>query len=95
MIEVHAAVRWHLIAEASQAEQILQQGQADMIALARGILYDPRWPRHAAAELGAQVQAPQQYWRWQPRDHKTLFGDIRIGQRQPASAPPAFTGSVG
>jgi len=62
-----------LITEARHAEAILQQGQADVIGLARGMLYDPRWPWHAAAELGAQVAAPPQYWRSQPRQYKTLF----------------------
>ena len=70
-----------LITEAQQAEDILQQGQADLVALARAILYDPRWPWHAAAELGDQVFAPPQYWRSQPREHKALFGDTRLGQR--------------
>lgn len=70
-----------LITEAEQAEAIIAQGQADMIALARGILFDPRWPWHAAAKLGAQVEAPPQYWRSQPRGLSTLFGDITIGQR--------------
>jgi 2,4-dienoyl-CoA reductase-like NADH-dependent reductase (Old Yellow Enzyme family) len=46
-----------LITEPKQAETIvLQTGQADMVALARAMLYDPRWPWHAAAELGAQVE---------------------------------------
>ena len=45
-----------------------------MVALARGMLYDPRWPWHAAAQLGGQVDAPRQYWRSQPREHKALFG---------------------
>jgi 2,4-dienoyl-CoA reductase-like NADH-dependent reductase (Old Yellow Enzyme family) len=62
-----------LITEPRQAEQIIAQGQADAIALARALLYDPRWPWHAAAELGAQVQAPPQYWRSQPREYKNLF----------------------
>ncbi|RSF09324.1 NADH:flavin oxidoreductase/NADH oxidase [Achromobacter aegrifaciens] len=70
-----------LITEAQQAEDILQNGQADMVALARGMLYDPRWPWHAAAQLGGQVSAPRQYWRSQPRDQKALFGDTRFGQR--------------
>ena len=55
-----------LITEPEHAEAIVLQGQADMVALARGILYDPRWPWHAAAKLGAQVDAPPQYWRSQP-----------------------------
>ncbi|WP_208279650.1 NADH:flavin oxidoreductase/NADH oxidase [Massilia oculi] len=70
-----------LITEARQAEEILQNDQADVIALARAMLYDPRWPWHAAAELGDQVVAPPQYWRSQPREHKELFGDTRLGQR--------------
>ncbi|QSB02334.1 NADH:flavin oxidoreductase/NADH oxidase [Methylomonas sp. EFPC1] len=70
-----------LITEAEEAEAIVADGQADMVGLARGILYDPRWPWHAAAKLGAQVAAPPQYWRCQPREHKALFGDIRFRQR--------------
>jgi len=62
-----------LITEAEQAEEIIASGKADMVALARGILYDPRWPWHAAAKLGAQVDAPPQYWRSQPHELKTLF----------------------
>ena len=41
-----------LITEAAHAEAIIASGQADMVALARGILYNPHWPWHAAAELG-------------------------------------------
>lgn len=70
-----------LITEARQAEEILQNDQADVIALARAMLYDPRWPWHAAAELGDQVVAPPQYWRSQPREHKALFGDTQLGKR--------------
>ena len=70
-----------LITEPAQAEAIVASGQADLVALARGILYDPHWPWHAAAALGAQVSAPPQYWRSQPRGMSTLFGDVRIGQR--------------
>ncbi len=70
-----------LITEAAQAEAIVSNGEADMVSLARGILYDPRWPWHAAAELGATVQAPKQYWRSQPREQAKLFGETRLGQR--------------
>lgn len=62
-----------LITEPRQAEDILESGQADMIALARAMLYNPRWPWHAAAELGASVHAPPQYWRSQPREVADLF----------------------
>ena len=70
-----------LITEAEQAESIVANGQADMIGIARGILYDPHWPWHAAAKLGASVDAPKQYWRSQPRDQKALFGETKIGAR--------------
>jgi 2,4-dienoyl-CoA reductase-like NADH-dependent reductase (Old Yellow Enzyme family) len=63
-----------LITEPGQAERILETGQADMVALARGMLFDPRWPWHAAAQLGSQVTAPPQYLRSQPREYKDLFG---------------------
>jgi 2,4-dienoyl-CoA reductase-like NADH-dependent reductase (Old Yellow Enzyme family) len=55
-----------LITEPEQAEAIVASGQADMVGVARGMLYDPRWPWHAAAKLGAQVEAPPQYWRGAP-----------------------------
>ena len=62
-----------LITEPEQAEAVIASGQADMVAMARGILYDPRWPWHAAARLGAQVDAPKQYWRSQPQGLHNLF----------------------
>jgi NADPH2 dehydrogenase len=70
-----------LITEAKQAEEIVASGKADMVALARGMLYDPRWGWHAAAELGGQVEAPPQYWRSQPSTQKALFGETRFGAR--------------
>ena len=70
-----------LITEPAQAEAILAEGKADAVSLARALLYDPRWPWHAAAELGAQVRAPKQYWRCQPREFKALFKDTQHGQR--------------
>lgn len=70
-----------LITEPLHAEAIVANGQADMVGLARAMLYNPRWPWHAAAALGAQVAAPPQYWRSQPRELKNLFGDTRLGQR--------------
>ncbi|TKI07686.1 NADH:flavin oxidoreductase/NADH oxidase [Martelella alba] len=62
-----------LITEAEQAETIITAGDADMVALARAVLYDPRWPWHAAAKLGAQVHGPKQYWRSEPRQVRDLF----------------------
>jgi 2,4-dienoyl-CoA reductase-like NADH-dependent reductase (Old Yellow Enzyme family) len=62
-----------LITDYEQAEAIVGTGDADMIALARTILYDPRWPWHAAGHLGARVKAPDQYLRSQPRQYRDLF----------------------
>jgi 2,4-dienoyl-CoA reductase-like NADH-dependent reductase (Old Yellow Enzyme family) len=70
-----------LITEARQAEEIVASGKADMVALARGMLYDPRWGWHAAAELGGEVAAPPQYWRSQPSTQKALFGKTSFGTR--------------
>ncbi len=70
-----------LITDAEQAEAIIANGEADAIALARGILFDPRWPWHAATRLGARVNAPHQYWRSQPREFKDLFEGASFGQR--------------
>lgn len=70
-----------LITEPEQAEAIVAQGEADAVSLARAMLYDPRWPWHAAAKLGASVAAPKQYWRSQPREYKDLFQGARHGQR--------------
>ncbi|MBV8684170.1 MAG: NADH:flavin oxidoreductase/NADH oxidase [Caulobacteraceae bacterium] len=62
-----------LITEFEQAEAILAMGDADVIALARAALYDPRWPWHAAAHFDGRVTAPPQYLRSQPRRYKDLF----------------------
>jgi 2,4-dienoyl-CoA reductase-like NADH-dependent reductase (Old Yellow Enzyme family) len=70
-----------LITEPEQAENIVASGDADAVALARAMLYDPRWPWHAAAALGCQVRAPRQYWRSQPREVKDLFQGATYGQR--------------
>jgi 2,4-dienoyl-CoA reductase-like NADH-dependent reductase (Old Yellow Enzyme family) len=70
-----------LITEAKQAEDIVASGKADMVALARGMLYDPRWGWHAAAELGGHVEAPPAYWRAPPHAQKDLFGATTFGTR--------------
>ena len=62
-----------LITGYEQAETILATGDADLVALARTILYDPRWPWHAAAHLGAHVRAPNQYLRCEPTRLRGLF----------------------
>ena len=75
---VKAATRMPVVAVGQitgfeQAEAIIGTGDADLIALARGILFDPRWPWHAAAHFGARVKAPDQYLRAEPPQHRHLF----------------------
>jgi len=62
-----------LITGFEQAEAIVATGDADLVALARTILYDPRWPWHAASELGAQIRVPNQYLRSKPYRYRDLF----------------------
>ena len=52
-----------LITEPVQAEQILADGDADCVFLARAMLRDPYWPRHAAQVLGDTLEWPDQYKR--------------------------------
>jgi len=61
-----------LINEPQQAEQVLLDGAADLIALGRGMTWNPRWPWHAAEALGAAAAFPPQY----ARSHPSMrFGD--------------------
>ncbi|HZG32965.1 MAG TPA: oxidoreductase, partial [Sphingopyxis sp.] len=62
-----------LITGYDQAEAIVAAGDADLVALARAMLFDPRWPWHAAAHLGASVTAPPQYLRSQPQGFPDLL----------------------
>jgi 2,4-dienoyl-CoA reductase-like NADH-dependent reductase (Old Yellow Enzyme family) len=56
-----------LITAPKQAEALIADGKTDMVALARGVLDDPRWGWHAALELGAEVTRPPQYQRAGPK----------------------------
>ena len=62
-----------LITDPAQAEAIIANGDADAVAIARAALYDPRWPWHAAAALGATIAVPPQYERSEPREHRGLY----------------------
>ena len=62
-----------LITEPEQAEAIVAEGKADMVALARGLLWDPRWAWHAAVRLGAAPRMAPQYLRAPPAGSGTLF----------------------
>ena len=55
-----------LIDRPEDAEAIVAEGRADLVALARAILADPRWPWRAAASLGAPFETPPQYARSAP-----------------------------
>jgi len=56
-----------LITGAQQAEDILKEGKADLIFLARELLRDPYFPLHAATQLNEEVKWPVQYERAKPR----------------------------
>lgn len=62
-----------LITEAQQAEEVLENNQADMVSIGRAMLFNPHWAWQAAAELGAQVTVPPQYERSSPYQYKNLF----------------------
>jgi 2,4-dienoyl-CoA reductase (NADPH2) len=70
-----------LITDARQAEGIVKSHHADLVAMARAMLWDPRWPWHAAATLGAQIHAPSQYWRSAPRDVGNVIACAKLGMR--------------
>ena len=70
-----------LITEPQQAEDILQAGDADLIALARAFLYQPRWGWQAAAALGGQVEANPVYWRAPPREAGAVFSTAVVVAR--------------
>ncbi len=55
-----------LITEPHFAQSLIADGKADLVYLARGFLFDPRWARHAAAELGVDLPYPPQYDRASP-----------------------------
>ena len=64
-----------LILTPQQAEEALQAGRADLIAIGREALYDPNWPVHAALALGVDpefAQWPQQYGWWLTRRESLL-----------------------
>ncbi len=65
-----------LIVHPQQAEDIIVNGQADLVAIGREILYDPFWPARAARELGADPEfatMPVQYGWWLNRRKKTGY----------------------
>ncbi|WP_108879402.1 oxidoreductase [Anderseniella sp. Alg231-50] len=64
-----------LILDGPQAEDILQSGQADLIAIAREAINDPFWPRHQAQAMGVDLDFagwPEQYGWWLDRRARGL-----------------------
>jgi 2,4-dienoyl-CoA reductase-like NADH-dependent reductase (Old Yellow Enzyme family) len=81
-----------LILTARQAEEALQAGRADLIAVGREALFNPNWPLHAALELGADPEFaswPQQYGWWLTRREASLQ---REGIARRSMDYPANTG---
>jgi 2,4-dienoyl-CoA reductase-like NADH-dependent reductase (Old Yellow Enzyme family) len=75
-----------LITEPRHAEEILRKGEADLIALARELLWNPNWPAHAARELGVPAYLdllPRGYAWWLKRRE-----DIREVTRKAAEKKP-------
>jgi len=62
-----------MITRARQAEAIIAEGKADMVALARGMMYDPRWAWHAAEELGVETSYSRMYARCEPSQWPQVF----------------------
>lgn len=56
-----------MITDPQQAEAIIANGQADFISLARAMLFNPRWPQHAAVSLGVELPYAPQYERAAPK----------------------------
>jgi 2,4-dienoyl-CoA reductase-like NADH-dependent reductase (Old Yellow Enzyme family) len=70
-----------MITRPEQAQDIVAAGDADLVAMARAFLWNPRWAWHAAAALDAAVQPPSQYLRAAPRDAPRVFAGGKVGQR--------------
>ncbi len=66
-----------LITGYREAEDIIASGKADMIALARGAMYDPRWPIHAAIELGAEPPFAPRMMAAHPKMRPMIFPDYK------------------
>ncbi len=62
-----------MITKARQAEEIIAGGKADIVALARGMMFDPRWAWHAAEELGVETEYSKMYARCAPGQWPEVF----------------------
>jgi 2,4-dienoyl-CoA reductase-like NADH-dependent reductase (Old Yellow Enzyme family) len=73
------------ITAAAQADQIIRNGEADLVLLARELLRDPYWPLHAAEELGQSMTWPPQYLR---AAHRTSTAREAVAQQGKAVGLP-------
>ncbi len=64
-----------MIRDARLAESVVADGKADMVALARGLLYEPHWAWRAAEELGVDAAYPCQYERSKPSAWPEAFAE--------------------
>lgn len=69
-----------MIREPKLAESLVASGEVDMIAMARGILYEPRWPWRAAFELGAEAPYSPQYFRAEPNKWIQAFPEAQAAE---------------
>jgi len=65
-----------MIADPDQAEEIVASGKADMIAMARAFLDNPRWVWHAAQRFGVKIDYPPQY----ARSHPDLWPGAKLAR---------------
>ena len=77
LLAEHVKKEAHIIVQAvgritspEQAEELVSSGKVDMVAIARAFLDDPRWPWHAAEQLGIHLEYPPQYSRCHPNAWK-------------------------
>jgi len=69
-----------MIANPDQAEAIVSGGEADLVAMARALLDDPRWVWHAAERFGVKIEYPPQY----ARSHPSLWPGAALARPRPA-----------
>ena len=62
-----------LIHEPETAEALVASGKADLVGIARGMVFDPRWPWHAAVRLDAKIEIAAPYWRCVPGSEAHRF----------------------
>ena len=70
-----------MISDPQHADQIVAGGSADLVALGRAMLYDPRWVWRAAERLGHPIEGPPQYWRMLPAGKNKVFASGAVAMR--------------